>query len=117
MNQCHLEITFEESDKEMAINRLDDLPFILSNLTSSGNFWTYIWHFSYSGQEDVAEGDFVEDLVSYFPALLSLRNTSSADLKFHFYIGKPFANPFALDNNVIAFIAVLGGKIFMHHIE
>jgi hypothetical protein len=114
MNQCFLEIIIKTVDKETAVILLDDLNLDLNNLSNKEDIWTYRWYFSYPGQENVAEGDFVEDLVSFFPAFLALKDSNISNLHFHFYIGNQFANPFVLDSNIVSFIAVLGGKIFMH---
>ena len=76
--------------------------------------WQIDIFFSYSGSEDVAEGDLEDDIAPEFRALMRAKSLSSAEFEFHIVVGGLHADPFELRPHVVAMISALGGSIVAH---
>lgn len=76
--------------------------------------WQIDVFFSYSGSENVAEGDLEDDIAPEFRALMRAKNLRDAEFEFHIIVGGLHADPFQLRPHVVAMISALGGCVFAH---
>ena len=101
-----------DDDKEIG-DALKDLPdYCASTFTESGSGWWYgDFQISCPSAPKLADGDFVDDLCPYFPALLALKRFYSAEFELHIAVGSPAEEFWTLDPQSVALLAVLGASI------
>ena len=80
----------------------------------SPGIWQIDIFFSYPDSENVAEGDFEDDIAPEFRALMQAKSFRSTEYEFHIVVGGLHADPFQIRPHVVAMIAVLGGSVFAH---
>ena len=80
----------------------------------SPGVWQIDIFFSYPDSENVAEGDFEDDIAPEFRALMRAKSFNSAEYEFHIVVGGLHADPFHIRPHVVAMIAALGGSVYAH---
>ena len=111
-----LTICLELCDDDTITEVLEDLPeYCLSTFQDIGdNCWFGEFPVSCSIAPKLAEGDFVDDLCPYFPALLRLKRLYSARFELHIAVGEPAEEFWNLEDYSVSLLAALGASIRIH---
>jgi hypothetical protein len=108
-----LEIWLHISDEDRPHEVLAGLPHYSreSFAEQSPNYWYGDFVVSCPVAPELAEGDFVDDLGPYFPALLSLHQFHQATFRLQISVGEPGPDEFELSSQMVALIAALGADL------
>jgi hypothetical protein len=119
---CFVRARVTDTDQAGAFDAFDwDCQFLKFDQSAISEVTPRVWEtdiqFSYPDSENVAEGDFEEDIATEFRALMEAKNIYDVEYEFHIVVGGLHANPFQIRPNIIAMIAVLGGSVWAHRSE
>ena len=108
-----LRILFTVDEDQSAADALQDLPGYVKE-----SFVEHLpgeWHGDFEVTcpvaPKVADGDFVDDLAPYFPALLKLHKFYDASFELQISVGPPGPEDFELSSSMVAMIAALGANL------
>ncbi len=119
-SHCFVRVRLKATSREHAFESISASEFELARVDKyefhevSPDIWQIDIFFSYSGSENVAEGDFEDDIAPEFRALMRGKSYHSAEYEFHIVVGGLHADPFEIRPHVVAMIAALGGSVFAH---
>ena len=110
-----LSIQFRVDDYQTVQKAIEGLPgYVKEGFVEHAPGW---WHgdFEVSCPEapHLAEGDFIDDLAPYFPALLKLQYFYDASFQMQIAVGAPEPEDFQRSSNMLAMLPVLGTNLLV----
>ena len=117
---CFVRVRLNASSQAEAYESISANEFELARVDKnefqevSPGLWQIDIFFSYPESENVAEGDFEDDIAPEFRALMRAKSFHSAEYEFHIVVGGLHADPIKIRPHAVAMIAALGGSVFAH---